>query len=159
MRRELICVKKFAPYAFGAFLFFSLYILPVGQIFSQESTAVASVSPENEVSDAYVSGLTSARARSVVGGVIGLVSLVIGWRSRLRQKAGHVRSRIWPKVGLALAGITIVLSVIHLGNNKGEFGSGGGKAGAIVAFVFGIVGVTLNGLVLRSASETSGGKR
>jgi hypothetical protein len=44
----------------------------------------------------------------------------------------------------------MVLSVVHLANITGGFGTGGGKAGAIVAIVFGLIGTILSGLALRS---------
>jgi hypothetical protein len=51
-------------------------------------------------------------------------------------------------VALALGLIGMVLSVAHLGSSTGGFGSGGGRAGAIVALVLGQIGMNLGGLAL-----------
>ena len=152
MRRNSIQVKKFAPYLFGVLLFIGFSILPVPQVFSNDAPAGAEVNTNNRDSGGYVSGLTSARARSLVGVVIALVSVVIGWRSRSRKKAGLIKSKTLPMMALCLAGIAIVLSVIHLVSNTGAFGSGGGKAGAIVALAIGIPGVIVNAMVLWSGN-------
>jgi hypothetical protein len=134
-----------------ALLFIGFSVLPFGDAFSQEdTTAVENNSSNKENTNTYVSGLTSARARSLVGGVIGLVSIIIGLRVRSRRGANQVKTKRWPKVALALGVIAIVLSVLHLAGNTGAFGTGGGKAGAIVALVLGICGVTLNGIAIRS---------
>lgn len=86
--------------------------------------------------------MTAGRARSLVGGIVSLISVIIGGLA-LSRSAG--RAGI---VALALGLIGMILSVIHLGTSTGGFGTGGGRAGAIVALVLGLIGVNLGGLTL-----------
>jgi hypothetical protein len=44
--------------------------------------------------------------------------------------------------------IGMVLSLAHLSASTGGFGTGGGRAGAIVALVLGLIGISLGGLAL-----------
>ncbi len=110
-----------------------------------DSTEKAAASTDNE--SKYVRGITPGRARSLVGGVLGLVSIILGWRSKNRS------SKTGAKVALVLALAAIVLSVLHLSTSAGAvFGSGSGKAGAIVALPLALIGAALGILTLRSAS-------
>jgi hypothetical protein len=133
-----------------------LFILTVGvsflaaeRVFSQEQK-LDTTSSVSETSDesTYVRGITPGRARSLVGTVTGLISLIIGWR--VKRSAAKPGGRSWAVAGLVLGITAMVLSVVHLANITGGFGTGGGKAGAIVAIVFGLIGTILNGLALRS---------
>jgi hypothetical protein len=153
MRTELIGRRNPVTYIIAALLFIGFSILPSEKIFSQQDTAVKSTNTKNEKADTYVSGLTSARARSLVGGIIGIVSVVIGFRVRSRRNAIQDKTKIWRKVALALGVLAVVLSVIHLAGNTGAFGTGGGKAGAIVALVLGICGMIVNGVALRAETK------
>ena len=86
--------------------------------------------------------ITTGRARSLVGGVVGLISVIIGGLALARNwRTGAV-------VGSVLGLIAMILSVVHLGTTTGGFGTGSGRAGAIVALVLGLIGVSLGGLVL-----------
>jgi O-antigen ligase len=109
-----------------------------------------SVEGKSEGTYTYVSGITSARAKSLIGAVIGLSSVIIGWRLKARAKAKQNGSSVWPIAGLVLGFVAIILSIIHLTGTKGGFGTGGGKAGAIVAIVLGISGAVLSAIPLRS---------
>ena len=60
---------------------------------------------------------------------------------------------MWASAGLRLGLVAIVLSILHLANTVGGFGSGGGKAGAIVALVLGLIGATLIGMAMRSKGK------
>jgi hypothetical protein len=100
--------------------------------------------------DGYATGITAARARSLVGVALGLVSLIIGWRVKKRSSVGKSYTRYWVIIALVLGLVAVVLSITHLANVNGGFGTGGGKAGAIVALIFGIIGASLNGVALRS---------
>lgn len=124
--------------------------LSTSVVFSQsdegENTEAATMAGEE--SPGYVKGITSARARSLVGGVFGLVSVIIGWRVKSSNSAGRNTSRGWTIAGLALGSIAVVWSINHLAGNTGSFGTGGGKAGAIVAFALGIIGAGLSALSL-----------
>ena len=51
-------------------------------------------------------------------------------------------------MALVLGLIGMVLSVVHLGSSTGGFGTGSGRAGAIVALVLGLIGMNLGGLAL-----------
>lgn len=86
--------------------------------------------------------ITTGRARSLVGGVVGLISVIIGGLALARN------GRTGAVVGSALGLIAMILSVVHLGTTTGGFGTGSGRAGAIVALVLGLIGVSLGGLVL-----------
>src|SRR5690349_13559932 len=91
--------------------------------------------------DAPVSGMTSGRARALVGVAFGLVSAIVGIVSLVRSKGrgGAIASA-------ALGLIGIVLGVIHLETSTGGFGTGGGRAGAIVGLVLSVVGIALGGI-------------
>lgn len=94
--------------------------------------------------------LTPGRARSLVGAVVALISLVIGgWAlARAAGSIGSGKGRTGAIVALLLGLIGIVLSVVHLGSSTGGFGTGSGRAGAIVALVLGLIGMNLGGLAL-----------
>lgn len=93
-----------------------------------------------------VTGITSGRARAIGGALLGLVSVIMGWRAR----RGKGNNRLLAIIALILGGITIIVSVIHLYTSAGAvFGSGSGKAGAIVALVLGIAGSASGGMALR----------
>jgi peptidoglycan/LPS O-acetylase OafA/YrhL len=103
---------------------------------------------ESDETSPYAQGLTAGRAKSLVGGVLGLISLIIGWRAKARVAISH-SARSWATTALVLGLVAIGLSVVHLANVSGGFGTGGGKAGAIVALVLGLIGIALSGLALR----------
>ncbi len=50
-------------------------------------------------------------------------------------------------IGIALAGL-------HLATSSGGFGTGNGRAGAIVAMVVGLTGIALGGLALPRSHRT-----
>jgi hypothetical protein len=101
-------------------------------------------------SDAYVTGMTAARAKSLSGVAVGLVSLIIGWRVKSRSVVGKSSWRSWAITAIVLGIIALVVSLLHLANTNGGFGTGGGKAGAIAALVLGLIGTSLSGMALRS---------
>jgi hypothetical protein len=94
-------------------------------------------------------GMTSGRAKSLVGVGIGIISVIIGG-SALSRSSNRVGKSAQTKatVALVLGLIGIVLGLVHLSNNPGNFGTGGGRAGAIVALVVGVTGMVLGGLAL-----------
>ncbi len=94
--------------------------------------------------------LTAGRARSLVGTVVALISLVIGGLALARStnRIGAGNSRTWAIVALVSGLIGIALSVVHLGSSTGGFGTGSGRAGAIVALVLGLIGMNLGGVAL-----------
>lgn len=95
----------------------------------------------------YVTGITAGRAKSLVGVAAGLVGLIVGWRARARS-AVSPSGRNWTIAAFALGSAAIVLGVTHLATTTGGFGTGGGKAGAIVALVLGLIGLVRSGPVL-----------
>jgi len=94
----------------------------------------------------YVRGMTSGRARSLGGAAVAVLSLVASLRARRKSAANTSNWRSWSMISLALGVAAVVLSVVHLANTNGDFGTGGGKAGAIVALVIGFIGITLSTL-------------
>jgi hypothetical protein len=121
--------------------------------FSQDRKQTTGSAPaQTDGTSSYVTGLTAGRARSLVGVAVGLISVIIGWRAKARSDFGNSR----PQVIAAVLGVTaIILSVVHLANTTGGFGTGGGKAGAIVALALGVAGTALNVLRLRSKRGSS----
>jgi hypothetical protein len=99
----------------------------------------------NNENHEYVTGITSARARSLVGTVIGLVSLVTALYTKAQTNKNAKKSRTWGNWALVLGIVAIVLSIIHLASTNGDFGTGGGKAGAIVGLALGFAGAGLGG--------------
>jgi len=91
-------------------------------------------------------GMTSGRARSLVGAVMGLISLVVGGLALGRAGTGSGRGSAM--LALALGLIGIILSVVHLATFTGGFGTGSGRAGAIVALVLSLIGIILGWLAL-----------
>ena len=106
-----------------------------------------SVSAENST---YVKGITSGRARSLVGVVLALLSIIIAWRAKKQIAVNTKTARPWSIMALTLAIAAALLSIVQLIGTAGGFGTGGGKAGAIIALVLGAVGATLGARGLRS---------
>ena len=97
-----------------------------------------------------VGEITTGRARSLVGAVVGLISLVAGGLALARSagRFGSGNGRAGAIVALALGLLGMILSVIHLSTFTGGFGTGSGRAGAIVALVLSLIGISLGGLIL-----------
>lgn len=111
-----------------------------------EQTAASS---NKDAKTPYVTGITSGRAKSLIGVVAGLSSMIIGWRVKRRSVGGTSGWRPWALAALALGLVAAVVSVLHLANTSGGFGTGGGKAGAIVALILGLLGTSFSGIALR----------
>ena len=131
------------------FAFFFLTIEPVFSLTGPEGE----VTGNNNQSSTYVTGLTSGRAKSLVGGVIGLVSLIISLRARSRASGQSGSRKSLSKIAVVLGLVAIILSVVHLALNTGGFGTGGGKAGAIVALVLGLAGTGIRATILWNTRE------
>ncbi|HWV29010.1 MAG TPA: DUF6223 family protein [Dyadobacter sp.] len=132
-------MKKYASFILSVCLLVALSFWIPEQAFAQ--------SAGNEASQP-VTGITAGRARSLIGGAIALVSLIVGWRANKGNK------RTQAIIALSLAGGAIILSIIHLNTSAGAvFGSGSGKAGAIVALVLALIGGSLGGLSFRRKVE------
>ena len=95
-----------------------------------------------------VTGITPGRAAIILPGVLGLISVVIGWLA-LARSANRVGSlRVKAIVALTLGLIDIILSGLHLARATGDIGTGSGRLGGIVALVLGLIGIVLGGLAL-----------
>ena len=154
-------MKKYIPYILSAWLIGGFSFLAMGKAFSQANQkennldTASGLSAKQDGTSPYVTGITTGRAKSLVGTVAGLVSLVIGWRAKLLSNKGTGSGRTGAIVALVLGLIGIVLSVVHLSASYGAaLGSGSGKAGAFVALLLGLIGITLGGWALRSRNKT-----
>jgi hypothetical protein len=138
-------MKKYAPFILSGCLLIALSFLMPENICAQ---------PAGNDTSRAVTGITPGRAKSLAGGVIALISLIAGWRAKKARPGEPARSRNKRMLGiisLSLAGIAIILSLAHLSTSAGAvFGSGSGKAGAIVTLALALIGATLGGLSLRS---------
>ena len=149
-------MKKFIKYLFSIFLIggftFVFFENAFPQTDQKEKTVMAS-----DTTPAYVSGITSGRAKSLIGGVLGLVCIIVGWRAKNRSASGAEKPRTEATLAIILGLIGILLSIVHLSTSAGAvFGSGSGKAGAIVAIVLSLIGITLAGLALRNERRING---
>jgi peptidoglycan/LPS O-acetylase OafA/YrhL len=139
--------KKASLILLGCLLIAVSFLIP-DQVFAQSA---------GDETSGTVKGITAGRAKSLVGGVLALVSLVVGWRA---NKVGSGMTsptrnkRTQATIALSLGGIAIILSLIHLSTSAGAvFGSGSGKAGAIVALVLALIGASLGGLSFRKVCK------
>ena len=143
-------MKKYIPYILSLCLVMWFSFLTAEDAFSQATqnqSKVDTISHANP--DGPVKGITPGRARSLVGSAMALISVIVGWRAKIRAKRGKGGTEAIVAVLLGLTGI--ILSVIHLSASYGAaLGSGSGKAGAFVALVLGLIGLILGGLALRS---------
>ena len=128
-----------------------LFVLLIMVVSSDAGGATSNPSQRIEASDdsAYVKGITPARARSLAGGVLGLLSVVIGLRAKVRRPSNAGTSGYWSMTAIIMGIVSVILSVIHLALNTGDFGTGGGKAGAIVGLLLGLIGGMLGTLAFR----------
>ena len=94
----------------------------------------------NPVSAAVGVGVTPGRLGAIVAAVVGLLSVILGWRA-LARHGGAVAALV-----VALIGVT--LSGLHLVRSSGAIGTGSGRGGAIVALVLALIGMILGGLAL-----------
>ena len=144
-------MKKYVPFILSMCLIIGFSSLTALQVFSQ--SAPDGTSPA-------VTGITAGRARSLAGGVIALISLIIGWRANSINRSSpgnngnNTNKRTQAIIALSLGGIAIILSLVHLSTSAGAvLGSGSGKAGAFVALVLALIGMALGGLALRPKRE------
>jgi hypothetical protein len=122
-----------------------------GKVFLAIAAVLFMLSPAEAGYDGGI-GFTAGRLGSIVGLVVGLTSVVIGWlalRSANYNRPGKQKSILALTVGL----IAIVLSGVHLARATGDFGTGSGRLGAIVALVVGLIGMVLGGLALARFSR------
>ena len=91
--------------------------------------------------------LTQGRLISVIAGLIGLTSVITG-APALRSSASAGFKKRMSTRSLVMGSLCTVLSLIHLANTNSGFGTGSGKAGALVAIVLGAIGMMLGGIAL-----------
>lgn len=83
----------------------------------------------------YVRGMTLPRILGLAELALGVASIIIAIRAKKRL------SKRGAKVALTLAFGAVVFSAVHFFVTAGAvFGSGSGKAGAIIAFILGLIG-------------------
>ncbi len=146
-------MKQFIPCLASIFLImtFSLAMPDHALATSYQPDSAEVTGNKKDRADTYVRGFTSARVRSLVGSVLGVVSIVVGWRARSRVKINPATARSWAIAAVLLGSIAIILSIVHLTTNHGGFGTGGGRAGAIIALALGVIGTAFGGQLLRLA--------
>jgi hypothetical protein len=154
---NILDMKTFIQFILATCLTTAFSFLITGKVFSQEGQEhnMDTASTGTDSTSSYVTGITSGRARSLVGVALGLTSLIIGWRAKARSVVS-TSGRKLNITALVLGLVAIVLSVIHLATVMGGFGTGGGKAGAIVALVLGLVGMGLGGRALLRSKKSIG---
>ena len=126
------------------FLISGLTLLGSGQVISQGvETGANSSKLFNE--GGYVRGITPARAVGLVELALGLSSIIIATRAKKRSASKGA------KIPLTLGFCAVFFSAVHFFVTAGAvFGSGSGKAGAIIAFILGFIGAIIAFLTLRS---------
>ena len=106
-------------------------------VFGQDNNSVANTQ------------VTTGRLGSILIGVLGLASLIISLRNfRSSKKSASTTNRLSIIGAASLGLLCVVLAAIHIVNSSGGFGTGSGKAGAIVAIVLGLAGIILSYLSL-----------
>lgn len=112
------------------------------------STAAAD---DNQPAGTRVYGMTPGRLWATIDAVVGLVSVIIAGRSVTRTGAGRRNGAV---VAMVAGLIVIAYAVLHLTLFTGDFGTGGGRAGAIIAILFGVTSVILSGIALKRSRPT-----
>mgnify|MGYP007051632944 CR=1 FL=1 len=97
--------------------------------------------------------ITSGRLWSIISGLAGLISIIIGRMVLVRSRTGEGRNLCF--VSLALGLLCVISSGIHLLLTTGGFGTGSGRAGAIVAMVVGLTGTLLSVMALGRLNRVS----
>lgn len=134
-------MQKYIPFFLSACIVICFFLL------SEKTFAQANQNTDG--TSAYVKGITTGRAKTLVTGVLGLIGLIIALRAK-RRLAKNSTNRNGLVVAFVLSLVTIILSVIQLIiSADAVFGSGSGKAGAIVALLLGLIGIGISGLALR----------
>ncbi|SCG60244.1 DUF6223 family protein [Micromonospora humi] len=93
----------------------------------------------------------SGRVGATAFALVSLASVIIGGLAVRRVGAGRRRAPL----ALAVGVVGLVLSASHLALTTEGFGTGQGRAGAIVGVVLGLVGVGLGALALARSRRTA----
>jgi membrane protein CcdC involved in cytochrome C biogenesis len=99
-----------------------------------------------------VSGITSGRAATILPMVLGLISLIIVFTTRYNLANQYIAKRNKALTAILTGLISIVVAGIHLARASGDFGTGSGKLGAIVALLLAGIGVVF-GIIIVSRSR------
>ena len=99
--------------------------------------------------------VTPGRLWATIDALVGLVSAILAGRTPARSarrignggRNGAIASMV---VGL----IVIAYAVLHLNIFTGDFGTGAGRAGAIIAIVMGLTSMVLAGITLTRSRRT-----
>ena len=106
-----------------------------------------------------VRGITPGRIAALLAGLVGLISVGIGWWALVRS-ARHINSgRIMAMVALVVGLTGMLLSGLHLARATGDFGTGSGRAGTIVGLVVGAIGMVLGGRALARSRRVAKGQQ
>src|SRR5690349_4161534 len=103
--------------------------------------------------------ITPGRLFSIVAGLVGLISVIIGWLALARSASPLNSRRFGATVALIMGLIGIILSGLHLATTTGGFGTGKGRAGAIVAIIIGLIGTVLSWLTLTRTRRIATGSK
>lgn len=98
-------------------------------------------------------GLTPGRLTSIIAGLVALTSIITGGLA-LRSSAGADFKKRVGTWSIVMGSLSTLLSLAHLAMATGGFGTGSGKAGAIVAIVLGVTGVLLGSRALSRARRS-----
>lgn len=141
---------KLISFILSASLIISCCLFATVKTFSQTSEPANNTSTTESKKSAlfneggYVKGITPARAIGLAELLLGISSIVFAIRAKKRSSIAGT------KTALVLGLLAIVFSTVHFVSTAGAvFGSGSGKAGAILAMILSIVGIILSGSVLR----------
>lgn len=141
---------KLISFILSASLIISCCLFATVKTFSQTSEPANNTSTTESKKSAlfneggYVKGITPARAIGLAELLLGISSIVFAIRAKKRSSIAGT------KTALVLGLLAIVFSTVHFVSTTGAvFGSGSGKAGAILAMILSIVGIILSGSVLR----------
>lgn len=99
-------------------------------------------------SNLFLQVITSGRLESIIAGIVGLVSLVVGRIALSRVTRDRRSGRIMAIIAVMIGLVSVILSVLRLVRATGGFGTGSGRLGAIVALVIAAIGILFGGLAL-----------
>jgi membrane protein CcdC involved in cytochrome C biogenesis len=95
-----------------------------------------------------VSGLTSGRTATILPMLLGLISVILVITTRYNVANQYSTKRNKALIAIVAGLISIVLAGIHLARASGDFGTGSGKLGAIVALLLAGIGVVSAVMIL-----------
>ena len=120
-------------------LFCLSIVTPAASAFAQAATP----SP-----DPSSYGMTSGRLLATSAAVIGLIGVVIGGLSLARPAS-------WSRIGAIIAGLIAALVGGFRVITASGIGTGGGRAGAIIALVLGVIAIALGGFAYSRSRNTN----